>query len=166
MPELKTICPAAIPEALDKALRYRLLNEPVEAESICLDVLRIDACNQQALVLLLLSITDQFVEETGDAVARAREILPRLESPYERAYYAGIISERRAKALLVRNVAGATLTAGDWFRDAMQHYQEAEASRPAGNDDALLRWNTCARILARNADLEQKPEVFVEMQLE
>ncbi len=163
---LKSISSAAIPEALDKALRYRLLNEPVEAESICLDILNVDPGNQQALLTLLLAITEQFNEETGDAVTRAREIIPRLGSPYDRAYYAGIISERRAKALLARHVAGARLTAGDWFRDAMHHYEQAELSRPPDNDDALLRWNTCARILERNPDLDHHPEPFVEMPLE
>ena len=38
-----------MPAALEKALRYRLLNEPVEAESICRDVLEVDPDNQAAL---------------------------------------------------------------------------------------------------------------------
>ena len=45
--ELKPLNKDAIPAALDKAMRYRLLNEPGAAESICLDVLRIDPENQQ-----------------------------------------------------------------------------------------------------------------------
>ena len=40
--DLKPLSKDAIPAALAKAERYRLLNEPGEAESICLDVLRID----------------------------------------------------------------------------------------------------------------------------
>jgi len=40
--ELKTLSPESVPRALAKAERYRLLNEPVEAESICLDVLAVD----------------------------------------------------------------------------------------------------------------------------
>jgi hypothetical protein len=56
--ELKRLSDEAIPAALEKALRYRLLNEPAEAESICHDVLRIDPENQQALVVLLLALTD------------------------------------------------------------------------------------------------------------
>ena len=39
--ELKRLSADAIPAALEKALRYRLLNDPAEAESICHDVLRI-----------------------------------------------------------------------------------------------------------------------------
>ena len=40
--------------------------------------------------------------------------------------------------------------AHDWFRDAMRWYEKAEALRPAGNDEAILRWNTCARLLNRH----------------
>jgi len=36
------------------------INEPEEAESICLDILEVDADNQEVLVMLLLAITDQF----------------------------------------------------------------------------------------------------------
>jgi hypothetical protein len=37
--------------------------------------------------------------------------------------------------------------------DAMLAYEEAEQSRPAGDDEAILRWNTCARLLATNDQL-------------
>ena len=37
--ELERISIDAVPAALEKAERYRLLNEPLMAESICLDVL-------------------------------------------------------------------------------------------------------------------------------
>ena len=47
---------------LEKALRYRLLNEPLEAESICLDVLQAEPANQEALVTLVLARTDLFDE--------------------------------------------------------------------------------------------------------
>ena len=77
--ELKRLSEEAIPAALEKALRYRLLNEPAEAESICHDVLRIDPENQEALVLLLLALTDRFGK--GYAVGgllEAQEVLSRL----------------------------------------------------------------------------------------
>ena len=151
--ELKPITREGIPTALQKAERYRLLNDSTAAESICLDILGVDAANQQAQVMLLLSITDQFVEDagnSGDAVKRAREVLPRLTDEYKRAYYAGIISERKAKALLKRGGMGVDAVAHDWFRDAMRWYEKAEALRPAGNDEAILRWNTCARQLNRH----------------
>ena len=83
--ELKPLSKDAIPSALEKAMRYRLLNEPGEAESICLDVLRIDPENQQVLVILLLALTDRFAKGYGVGVTQAREILARLRDPYERA---------------------------------------------------------------------------------
>jgi hypothetical protein len=148
--DLKPITKEGIPAALQKAERYRLLNDSTAAESICLDILEIDADNQQALVTLLLSITDQFSDDAGDSVKRARDVLPRLRDDYKRAYYAGIISERKAKALLRRGGLGVADVAHDWFRDAMRWYEKAEAIRPAGNDEAILRWNTCARMLGRH----------------
>jgi hypothetical protein len=148
--ELKPITRAGIPAALQTAERYRLLNDSTAAESICLDVLGVDPENSQALVMLLLSITDQFADDTGDSVKRAREVLPRLQDDYKRAYYAGIIAERKAKALLRLGGPSADEVAHDWFRDAMRSYEKAEALRPAGNDEAILRWNSCARMLGRH----------------
>ena len=58
--ELKRIAPDSIPEALSKVERYRLLNEPSLAESICLDILAVAPENQDALISLLLARTDQF----------------------------------------------------------------------------------------------------------
>jgi hypothetical protein len=154
--ELKPISAAGIPEALSKVERYRLLNEPWQAESICLDVLRVEPENQQALVMLLLSRTDQF--GTGASPAQARELLGRIAGEYERAYYAGIVCERWADALLRQGAPGAGFTAYQWIREAMDHYHRAEALRPAGNDEALLRWNTCVRVLQRNRDLRPRGE--------
>jgi hypothetical protein len=154
--ELKPISREAIQEALAKVERYRLLNEPWQAESICLDVLSIDPAHPQALAMLLLSLTDQFGK--GVSIAKAREVLPRLENEYERAYYAGILCERWAEALLRQGAPGAGFTAYQSLREAMEHYERAEVIRPPGNDDALLRWNTCARILMRNKELRPRGE--------
>lgn len=154
--DLKPISQQAIPEALEKVERYRLLNEPSQAESICLDILRIDAANQQALVMLLLSLSDQFGQ--GVTAAQAREVLPRLQGDYERAYYAGIICERTAHAHRRQASPGSAFSAYEGFREAMKFYEQAEALRPAGNDDAILRWNTCARILMRDQSLRPRPE--------
>jgi hypothetical protein len=147
--ELKPLSEEGIPAALEKAERYRLLNEAREAESICLDILEIDPDNQPALVILLLSITDQFGHRMSHEVKQARGLLPRLRDAYERAYYAGIVSERQAKAILRRGAPDSHPQAYHWFRDAMDHFEQAESIRPPGNDDALLRWNTCVRLIMR-----------------
>jgi hypothetical protein len=99
MSELKLIRKEAVPAALQKAERYRLINDPWSAESICLDVLEVDPENQQALIALLLSYTDEMIEQPGEGLRRAREVLPRLTDDYKRAYYAGIIAERRARRI-------------------------------------------------------------------
>ena len=148
--ELKPITREGIPAALQKAERYRLLNDSAAAESICLDVLDVDPANQPALISLLLAITDQFGEEQSDGVHRARSVLPRLGDEYKREYYAGIICERRARAQLHRGGPGAGDVASGLFHEAMTHYERAEAMRPAGNDEAILRWNTSVRMLGRH----------------
>ena len=164
--ELKPISPDGVAAALQKADRYRLINDPSSAESICLDVLRLDPEHQQAIISLLLAITDQFAGGPTEGVRRARELLPRLTDPYKRAYYAGIICERCGKAQLHSDVPASEGLAYDWFREAMGHYQEAEALRPAGNDEAILRWNTCARLLDRSPHLRPREEEWIEPSLE
>jgi tetratricopeptide (TPR) repeat protein len=153
--KLKPIHADAIPEALEKAERYRLLNEAAQAESICLDVLSVDPHHQQALIIMLLAITDQFGE--GSGAKRAKEILPRLESEYDRAYYAGIICERLGHAEVRGSRNGSSYSAYELLNEAMKHYEEAERVRPPNNDDSILRWNTCARFLTRHSDLKPRP---------
>jgi len=164
--EPKPISPQSVPAALQKAERYRIINDPSSAESICLDVLTVDPGNQQALVTLLLAITDQFPEGPTEGVRRAREVLPRLGDEYKRAYYAGIICERCAKALMRPGAPGLGEKAYHWLREAMGWYEKAEQQRPAGNDEAILRWNTCARILARHPELQPRSEEPVLLTLE
>ena len=155
--ELKRLTPEGLPRALAKAERYRLLNEPREAESICLDALEREPDNQEALKTLLLALTDQFSSEdawvpdptrpspAATVVAEALKVVTRLRDEYDRAYYSGVIYERRANATLHSNSARAF----DWLRSAMTWYEKAEAIRPPANDDAVLRWNTCARLIMR-----------------
>jgi tetratricopeptide (TPR) repeat protein len=166
MHQLKPLSPEAIPRALEKAERYRLLNEAAEAESICRDVLSVEPYNQRALVTLLLALTDGFDEGVADAVPQAQAVLGQLKDEYERAYYAGIISERRAKARLKQGGPGSGYVAYGLLREAMERYERAEAVRPPGNDDALLRWNACARILDRSPNLGPAPEDRTEQPLE
>ena len=146
--EIKPIARETIPRALQKAERYRLLNEPAEAESICLDVLRLEPDNQEALRCLLLSLTDQL--GTGSQlVDQAKQLLPRF-SAYEQKYYAGIIAERYARHQLHVGHPGARISAYAHLCDAMERYAEADALAPEGNDDAILRHNTCVRMIEWN----------------
>jgi hypothetical protein len=147
MIKLKLISREAIPAALEKAARYRHLNEPAEAESICLDVLQVDPDNREAHVTLILALTDQFEHRLAEKVPRALEVLSRLRDDYQREYYAGVIRERQAKAFLKRALPGSGEAAYGWLHEAMKHYDKAAEIRPADDDSAILRWNTCARII-------------------
>ena len=150
MSRLKQLSKEAIPAALQKAERYRLLNEPGEAESICLDILATDPENQAAIITLLLALTDRFSKGYGVSETQANHLLAKIEGEYERAYYAGILAERRAKAKLAQGHPGAGHYAYHELCEAMRQFETAEKIRPSGNDDALLRWNTCARMVAKN----------------
>lgn len=162
----KPISKEGIPAALQKAERYRIINDPTSAESICLDVLAISPGNQPALVILLLAITDQFGGAPTEGVRRAQAILPQLDDQYKRAYYAGIICERCAKAQIRSGAPRSGEMAYDWLRQAMGWYEKAESQRPAGNDEAILRWNTCIRLLSRNPHLKPGDEEPVALSLE
>jgi hypothetical protein len=143
----KPLSSESVDAALAKAKRYRLLNEPVEAESISLDILAARPDHQLAMTMLLLAITDQFVDEVSGNVTRAQALAQQLGSEYDRAYYSGIIAERRAKAILRRGAPGHGPIVYLGLRDAMEWYDKAEALRDMGNDDAILRWNACARLI-------------------
>ena len=156
--ELKTLSPEAVPRALAKAERYRLLNEPAEAESICRDALQVDPDNNDARIMLVLALTDQFDDESAAVAGDALTVAEQLRDPYERAYYSGIVWERKAKAHLRRGSLGLGPLVYAWLREAMDRYERAETVRPAGNDDALLRWNCCARLLMRDERLTPASE--------
>ena len=154
--KLKPISVQSIPHTLAKVERYRLLNEPVLAESICLDILAIVPDQQQALISLLLARTDQFhsnVQPKG-----AQEALAQIKGDYEQAYYAGVISERLGNARIRHGDPGARTSAYHALRDAMSHYERAMNFAPPENDDAILRWNTCARIIMQNPDIQRLSE--------
>ena len=154
--ELKSISKQSIPEALAKVERYRLLNEPSLAESICLDILAIVPDHQQALISLLLARTDQF--DSGVHVKAAQEALAQITGDYERAYYQGIIWERLGNARVRRGGTGAGASAYHALREAMDHYEKAMNFAIPGNDDAILRWNTCARLVMKNPDIQPSSE--------
>jgi hypothetical protein len=155
--ELRTIGLDAIPSALSRAERYRLLNEPREAESICRDILAADPGNHDATVCLILALTDLF---PGGEV-RAEEVRPllhRLATDFERQYYTGVLEERWAKALLASGYSHDAVFRV--LREAMRNFEAAEAISPPGNDDAVLRWNACVRMIERHglSDAEDAEE--------
>jgi hypothetical protein len=158
--KLKSISKAGIPEAISKAEIYRFLNEPGEAESICRDVLAAEPENQKALRVLGLAITDRFTGGASDRFAEAEGVFRRLTDPYERLYYAGLLNERRAKAQLRAGYQPHTVIV--LFEEALRCFGEAEKIRPEGNDDAILRWNRCVRLIQSRsrAEWEAEREVF------
>jgi len=156
--ELKPIHKEAIPAALERAHRYRLLNEPTQAGSICRDILEVDADNKEALILLLLALTDEFPSRMSTAVQEARDVLGRLSDEYDRIYFEGVIYERRAKAHFDKQGPGSGHVAYEWFLKAMESYDRADKMSSSENDEARLRWNTCARILMNNPSLTRAPE--------
>jgi hypothetical protein len=143
--KLKCISPAGIAEAIAKAELYRSLNEPEEAESICRDILAVEPHRQLALRLLGLSLTDQFTGGASDRYREAEVTFQQLSDLYERLYYTGILYERRAKAQF--NAGQPPHILLSLFEQALHTFAEAEKIRPAGNDDAILRWNRCVRLL-------------------
>lgn len=156
--EFKTISKSGIAEALTKVQHYRYLNQAEEAESICRDILAADPENQMALRQLGLAITDQFSGATSDRFNEAHSSFEKLTDAYERLYYLGIVNERRAKAQLQAGHRSHTLRAS--FESALHFYEEAEKVRPKGNDDALLRWNRCLRLMQTIPELTGESESF------
>ncbi len=163
---LKTISRDAVPAALERAKQYRLLGDPLEAESICRDILEVDPDNQDALITLLLSLTDSFRQQLNPAFSQAQEVLQQLGDQYCQAYYGGIICERRGKVHLERGGPGSGRLAYEWLRKAMDQYEKALNSCSPGNQDAILRWNSCARILMRNPQVVASEDQAGEQMLE
>ena len=168
--ELKRLSAEGVVAAREKAQRYRLLEEPQEAESICLDILAVTAkdapTHAQARITLILALSDQLAHDLS-CFDEAMQVVAELNE-YERAYYQGILCERRAKAHHRGGGLFANSTAHDWFVRAMELFEAAMASpaRPAGNEDAILRWNTCARVLMRHPELAPRVEDHAEPLLE
>jgi tetratricopeptide (TPR) repeat protein len=157
--QLKAISLEGVDAALSKAELYRLLNDPEEAESICQDVLATHPGHQLALRLLGLAITDQFSGKPSDRYSEVERTFQQLSDAYERLYYLGLLHERRAKAQLRAGRSPHTLAV--LLEEAMRCYAGAEEIRPTGNDEAILRWNRCVRLIQSHADAEWHREVEV-----
>ena len=154
---LKPISRDSVDGSLAKAEHYRLLNEPHEAESICRDILEVDPSNRQARISLILALTDQIHHDTS-TFSSAIHTISSLETAYDRAYYSGIAWERRAKATHEAGTQGSGPNVYLWLVKALHLFEEAERLRPSGNDDAILRWNTCVRFLDRHKELRATTE--------
>lgn len=162
---LKKMHADSVAAALKKAEHYRLLNEPRQAESICRDILEVEPANRQATITLVLALTDQFASDTVRLTREAQQLLDGIKDEYDHAYYSGLVCERRATAHLESLSPGSSSRAYDWYTKAMAFYEQAEKRRQAGNDDPLLRWNACARIMMQNR-LEPAHETVGELPLE
>lgn len=154
--KLKTISKSGIPQAITKAEMYRYLDEPEETESICRDILAVEADNQVVLRMLGLAMADQFCGGSSDRCLEAESVFQSLADPYERLYYTGLLHERKAKA---------QLRAGEPLRilvplleNAMVCFEQAEKIRPQDNDDSILRWNRCVRLLQNLPSIEANKE--------
>ncbi len=152
---LKPIRKEGIPRALEKVEQYRLLNEPMEAESICRDILAIDPKNQQAIIKLVLTLSDGFA--AGKSVNEANELIEKIESKYHRQYYKALVLERQGKATLVKGYPRSEYDAYEWLREAIIEFEAADKLSDVDNNDAILRRNTCVRII-NDRQLTARPE--------
>lgn len=165
MKQLKKISKASVPRALKKIERYRLLNEPSEAESICLDILEISPKNKEAMTQLILSLSDQLPERMT-AFEEAQALIDKLKSEYERNYYSGLLRERRARAHFHQDSIGSGNVAYGWFQEALEFFDKAAKKRPKGNDDAYFRWNAIVRTINLHDSLQPAHENPVPQMLE
>src|SRR5207245_9796248 len=133
--QLKSISKAGIPEAIAKVELYRYLNEPEEAESICLDILEVDPEHQLARRMLGLAITDQFIGAASDRYLEVQSIFQGLRDPYEQLYYTELLHERHAKTQLLVGYAPHTLL--PLVQEAIRCVANAAQLRPAGHADGL-----------------------------
>lgn len=164
--ELKALHPEAVEAAQEKALRYRLLNEPRLAESICKDILAVEPDRKETIITLILALSDQLAPHATAKMNEAIALIDELGDAYSREYYRGIIHERWAKGHLATHGPASGYIAYDWFRKAMALYEKAEALRAPGNDDAILRWNTCARLIDADPGIRPSPHEHAHTMLE
>jgi hypothetical protein len=153
--DLKPLSKEGVEAALGKAEHYRLLNHPQLAESICLDILEVDRGHQKATIVLLLALTDQFGHSSSHTAKRALDLANSLKDEYSKIYYTGIVHERQGAAALASTNPGTDFDAYEWYREAMQFFEKANTLNKSENDP-ILRWNTCARIIMDH-HLKERP---------
>jgi hypothetical protein len=147
----------SIPDARKKAERYRLLGEPDEAESVCLDILQVDPGNQDARVDLILALSDQFGRERRPRVDLAMKLVNELTDDYQRQYYEAVVLEREARAHLDLETPPVLVFLR--YCEAMDKFASAATIRPPGDDSAVIRWNACVRAIRRR---QMQPGLEVE----
>lgn len=157
--ELKKLGKEAIPAAIEKAKQYRLLNEPGAAQSICSDILEVEPDNQEALVIIILAMTDRLNRDYSVGDSQIQTYLAKLSDEFQKAYYTGIVYERRAKAILKKGALGSEATVFELFRHAMECFAKAESLSSDENDNAVLRYNYCVRIIESNRLAPQERSV-------
>ena len=149
--ELKRLPASSLQAAVAKAAHYRDLNQPEEAESICLDVLAVDPAHQDALKIFGLALTDRFATGQVGLLEEAVRVFEQMQDAYQRTYHLGVAWERAAKAHLERHE---THSAAAAFESALSFFERAEALRP-DLPDPLLRWNRCVRLISNDATLRE-----------
>ncbi len=163
--ELKKLPRESLEAALERAKHYRLLNDPGPADSICEDVLAIDPGNQEALRIRVLALCDRLIDSGSVGVRNALDYASQLADEYQREYYSGLVHERSARAQLRKRAPEYKHRCFECLERAMAHYARAEPIAPEANDDALLRWNHCLRLLRANRELEAAPPQRFEVSL-
>ncbi len=135
-----------INSALDKAKQYRLLLEPELAVSICLDIFNIDKKHQETIIVYILALSDNLSKQKNDT--KIFDAIKLLTSEYHKKYYTGIYHERKALSLMKGNMSASF--AYNLFTKAMDFYKQAIEISADDNDDAILRYNSCIRIIQHN----------------
>ena len=155
--ELKTIEKADLDAALAAAQNSWSELRADNAESICLDILEADPGNQSALELLLRSRIELLKKGLPRGVAQAEELIPRLESDFDKAFFSGMLREGQARYLLEKRGRQSSNVAYSWFRQAMEDYEEALSKNP-GRIEPKLHWNACVRTIQSNPHCIPPPE--------
>ena len=138
----------SIKTVLDKARQYRSLLEPDLAISICLDVLTIDQENQEALVIYILALTDQYSHKHSKIQPqKIIDTIAKLQSEFHKIYYTGIFLERKARALLSNPMSHSFAYSA--LIEALEQYKLAGELAPKHCADPILRYNSCLRTIEK-----------------
>ena len=113
--------------------------------------------HNEALIVLILAMSDNLDDGYRISDKRIEDLLEKLESDYERAYYTGLVAERRGLAKIRSQNPGSSYVAYECLTTAQRHFEEAIKLSHSTGGEATLRWNTCARLIERN-NLAPRPD--------